>query len=132
MIDLSDSYVDCSDSLILIEPDSIIAHSEFAAETDTHSREIGNKSKRTSLVTHEDCCSYHCLSYFTASDVITTSEYFKTKSIIDQNQFLLDSFKVMSNQEYTNHIICGKPVCKKAYKNIRDIRKVVQEIPDNI
>ena len=113
MIDLSDSYVDCSDSLILIEPDSIIAHSEFAAETDTHSREIGNKSKRTSLVTHEDCCSYHCLSYFTASDVITTSEYFKTKSIIDQNQFLLDSF----NQESTNHIICESLCTKKPTSN---------------
>ena len=123
LIDLPDSYVDCSSSLILIELNSV-AHNDIAVETQKHSkenRETGNESKRKSLVTHEDCCNHHCLSHFTASEVTATSEYFKSKGVTDQNQFLLDSFKVMSNQESTNHVICGKPVCKKAYIKILEI-----------
>ena len=42
MIDLSDSYVDCNDSLILVEANSVTC-SEFAAETDTDSREMKTK-----------------------------------------------------------------------------------------
>ena len=119
LIDLSDS--DCNGSLILIEPD-LSTHTEIV-ETDQYlkKRKIENESARKSLVTHEECCSHCCLSHFTASEVNSTLEYFKSKSNAEQNQFLLDSFRVISNQESTNHIICGKSVCKKAYIRILEI-----------
>ena len=74
-------------------------------------------------MTHEECCSHCCLSHLTASEINSTLEYFKSKNIIEQNKFLLDSFKVISNQlqDTTNHMICGKPVCKKAYIRILEI-----------
>ena len=118
---MSDSYVDWSSSLILIALDSV-AHNDIAFETEKHSkksRETGNESKRKSLVTHEDCCNHHCLSHFTASEVTATSEYFKSKGVTDQNQFLLDSLKVMLNQESTNHDICGNIIqCKPVVRSL--------------
>lgn len=118
---MSDSYVDWSSSLILIELDSV-AHNDIAFETEKHSkksRETGNENKRKSLVTHEDCCNHYCLSHFTASEVTVTSEYFKSKGVTDQNQFLLDSLKVMLNQESTNHDICGNIIqCKPVVRSL--------------
>ena len=70
-------------------------------------------------MTHEDCCNHHCLSHFTASEVTATSEYFKSKGVTDQNQFLLDSLKVMLNQESTNHDICGNIIqCKPVVQSL--------------
>ena len=127
LIELSDS-TDCnepSSSLILIEPptDPNTSPDEtvYALPHISKKRRIGNGKARKSLVTHEECCNHCCLSHFTASEVNNTIEYFKSKNTVEQNQFLLDSFKVISNQESTNHITCGKPVCKNAYIRIMEI-----------
>ena len=112
LIVLSDSTLDCSnDSLILVEPDPFFHTKKRKSDSEV----------RKSLVTHEECCICHCLSHFTAAEVNSTLQYFKNKSNVEQNQFLLDSFRVISNEESTNHILCGKLVCKIAYIKILQI-----------
>jgi len=40
------------------------------------------------VITHQKCCEYSCLSYFTASEIGSAQNYFKSKNAVEQNQFL--------------------------------------------
>ena len=81
-----------------------------------------NTTKKSIVeVAQPECCNQFCLLHLTAAETNSTLEYFKSKNISDQNQFLLDSFRVSTNKQTTHHIICGKHVCKGAYIRILQI-----------
>ena len=115
----SDNEQSC-DSLIVIGPaDEVMDIADVVSESNrTVHLTVRPKS---ALITHQKCCLHSCLSHFTASEVGNASSFFKSKSTVEQNQFLLDSFKVISNEQSTNHAICGKQLCKKAYLQILGI-----------
>jgi len=58
------------------------------------------------------CCSNHCLT-----DVdLKPLTFFASKSTVEQNQFLMDSFNLLSNRaNEIQHMIAGKQVCKKGF-----------------
>jgi len=103
-VSLADLSAISNDSLILMEPAI-----------------LSPPAKKRATVNCIKCCYQLCLSNLTVSEVDNALQYFNSKSIADQNQFLLDSFRVISNQETTQHIICGKRVCKEAYIRILQI-----------
>ena len=82
---------------------------------------VNASKKKIVEVVQPECCYQFCLLHLTASEISSTLEYFKSKNVTDQNRFLLDSFRVSSNNETTHHIICGKHVCKDAYIRILQI-----------
>ena len=110
------------ESLIVIEPETVSHDADETTESNyTDLLPCYTSKSSSTLVTHQKCCAYSCLSYFTASEVGNALRFFKCKNIVEQNQFLLDSFKVISNEESINHLICGKQVCRKAYIQILEI-----------
>lgn len=58
------------------------------------------------------CCSNCCLANVDSKPLTS----FVAKSTIEQNQFLMDSFNLLSNEgNGIQHMIAGKLVCKKAF-----------------
>ena len=58
------------------------------------------------------CCSNCCLDNID----IKPQKSLVSKNIIEQNQFLMDSFNLMSNKDNgIQHMIAGKAVCKNAF-----------------
>lgn len=58
------------------------------------------------------CCSNHCLTDVDLKPLAS----FASKSTVEQNQFLMDSFNLLSNQaNEIQHMIAGKQVCKKGF-----------------
>jgi len=113
------SELESNDSLIIVAEPEADDTTESCRSHELLPHHVSILSK--ALVTHQKCCSYSCLSYFTASEVGNALNFFRSKSSVEQNQFLLDSFKVLCNEHSTNHLICGKQVCKKAYIQILGI-----------
>ena len=130
--DINDIYLslDNTDSLILFNSefnssnyDSESAGSSlFLQEPTLEPNPVSGSSKKKILeVAQPDCCHQCCLLHLTSSEISSTLEYFDSKDVIDQNRFLLDSFRATSNQDSIHHIICGKHVCKDAYIRILQI-----------
>ena len=58
------------------------------------------------------CCSNHCLTDVDLRPLIS----FASKSTVEKNQFLMDSFNLLLNQaNEIQHMIIGKQVCKKRF-----------------
>ena len=116
---LNSEFNESSDiSLFLQEPAQ-------SAEPDPTSGHHANGASKRKLVevTQPDCCHRYCLLHMTSSEISSTLEHFNSKNVIEQNQFLLDSFRTTFNKETNHHILCGKHVCKNAYIRILQISK---------
>ena len=69
------------------------------------------------------CCHQYCLLHMTSFEISSTLEHFNSKNVVEQNQFLLDSFRATFNKETIYHMLCGKHICKDAYIKILQISK---------
>ena len=69
-----------------------------------------------------NCCAKECICSINKSTQDNIQEVFKSKSIIQQNQFLLDSFNISSHCG-AGHTIEGKAVCKEAFIKILGISR---------
>ena len=84
-------------------------------------RSSSGSKKKVVEVAQPDCCHQCCLLHLTSSEISSTLEYFNSKNVVEQNRFLVDSFRATSNKEIIHHMICGKHVCKDAYIKILQI-----------
>ena len=64
------------------------------------------------------CCSCNCISRFSHHKIKELQYFFHSKSVSEQNQFLLNLFRLMSDDGSIQHMINGKEVCRKAYIKI--------------
>lgn len=70
------------------------------------------------------CCENRCLAHISVIEIQNVQQIFDSKSTVQQNQFLLDSFHITSkatNDVAQAHTIDGKPVCKEAFRRILKI-----------
>lgn len=99
-----------SDSLIILEDEQVLPPTK--------------RGRFESGATIEnECCRCNCLSQFTNSEPLDCLHFFQSKTICDQNQFLISSFQLMSNtgSSHIQHVIKGKAVCKKGYMKMLKI-----------
>ena len=82
------------------------------ADSLTDSKLLVSNNCSVSSWVSSGCCSNHCLTDVDLKPLTS----FASKSIIEQNQFLMDSFNLLSNQaNEIQHMIAGKQVCKRGF-----------------
>ena len=73
-------------------------------------------SNQVSLLLATACCNKRCLAHFTVVEAEEVKYRFRSKTIAQQNQFLLDSFLITTSVEDSspgNQCIEGKHVCSE-------------------
>jgi len=75
-------------------------------------------SNQVSLLLATACCNKRCLAHFTVVEAEEVKYRFRSKTIAQQNQFLLDSFLITTSVEDSspgNQCIEGKHICSDAF-----------------
>lgn len=103
------------DSTLQSSQDSLIILEDATNPVSTKKRRL---DAETDIPCHDQCCSQNCMSNFTESEMEDSWHFFQSKTVSDQNQFLMSSFQLMSGDSSIQHIVSGKVVCRKAYMQI--------------
>ena len=84
--------------------------------------DLQQQQSEISILIQSPCCTRRCLAQLSVIEIEETRKQFKERNITEQNQFLLDSFQIMTTKEekisgrtFTNHMIVGKHVCRNAF-----------------
>lgn len=101
----SSFFLSSQDSLIVLEDVTNPKKGRLDLETDSPSIPC-------------QCCSQNCTSKLTESAKQDTRHFFKSKTVSEQNQFLMSSFHLMSGGSNIQRIVGGRVVCKNAFMQI--------------
>lgn len=78
--------------------------------------QTASDSQSINQLLYSICCSKRCLANLSVVEIERSREWFTSRSTIQQNQFLLDSFHISGNPTQPDYnILEGKVLCKKAF-----------------